>query len=42
MSQELKHLSPAQITGRVVFACGVTAIIAISVFYVILWLAGSR
>jgi hypothetical protein len=42
MSDELKDLSPTQIAVRIAFACGITALVAASVFYAILWLAGDR
>jgi hypothetical protein len=42
MNNELKDLSPAQVAVRIAFACGVTALVAVSVFYAILWLAGGR
>ncbi len=41
MSDEFKHLSPAQIAVRIVFACGITALVVISVFFGILWLFGA-
>jgi hypothetical protein len=37
---ELKHQSPAQNAARIVFACGITALVVISVYYGILWLFG--
>jgi hypothetical protein len=42
VSHDLKKLSKAQIALRVAFACGITALVGISVFYGIFWLAGGR
>jgi hypothetical protein len=38
MSDELKNLSATQIAVRVAFACGITALVAVTVFIGILWL----
>jgi hypothetical protein len=40
VSDDLKDLRPTQVAARVAFACGITALVAISVYYGILWLAG--
>ncbi len=40
MNDELKHLSPTQNAARIVFAFGITALVVISVYFGILWLAG--
>jgi hypothetical protein len=40
MSDELKHASPAQNAARIAFAFGITALVVISVYFGILWLAG--
>jgi hypothetical protein len=42
VSEELKKLSAAQIALRVAFACGVTALVGITVFYLILQLFGNH
>jgi hypothetical protein len=42
MSDELKHLGPAKVAGRIVFACGITALVVMSVYLGILWLVGPR
>jgi hypothetical protein len=40
MNDELKHLSPTQNAVRIVIAFGITALVVISVYFGILWLAG--
>jgi len=40
MNDELKHVSPTQNVARIVFAFGITALVVISVYFGILWLAG--
>jgi hypothetical protein len=42
MSDDLKDSSLAQIALRVAFACGVTALVVILVFFGILWLVGGH
>jgi len=42
MSNELKHLGPAKVAARIVFACGITALVVMSVYFGILWLVGAR
>jgi len=42
MSKEVRHPSRVQNAVRVVFACASTAFVAISVYYLILWLVGGR
>jgi hypothetical protein len=42
MSDELKDRSLTQIALRIAFACGVTAVVVVLVFYGLLWLIGSR
>jgi hypothetical protein len=39
---DLNRVSPAQIALRVAFACGITALVAVTVFIGILWLVGGR
>ena len=40
VNDELKHVSPTQNAARIVFAFGITALVVISVYFGILWLAG--
>jgi hypothetical protein len=42
VSDDLKELSRAQIALRVAFACGITALVAVSVYSVIFWLMGAH
>jgi hypothetical protein len=42
VSEELKKLSAAQIALRGALACGVTALVGITVFYLILRLVGNQ
>jgi hypothetical protein len=42
MSDDLKDFSLAQIALLVAFACGVTALVVILVFFGILWLVGGH
>jgi hypothetical protein len=42
VSDDLKNLSSVQIAMRAAFAWGITALVAISVYYGILWLVGAR
>jgi hypothetical protein len=42
MSDELKNLSPTQIALPIAFACGITAVVIVLVFYGLLWLIGPR
>jgi hypothetical protein len=41
VSEDLKDLSPAQIAVPVAFACKITALVAISAYLAIRWLAGA-
>jgi hypothetical protein len=40
VSDDLKSLRPTQVAARIVFALGITALVAILVYYGILWLIG--
>jgi hypothetical protein len=37
-----KRVSPTQNAARILFACGITALVVISVYYGMLWLIGAR
>jgi hypothetical protein len=40
VSDDLKDLRPTKVAARILFALAITALVAISVYYGILWLAG--
>jgi hypothetical protein len=42
MTDEPKRLSPAQVAARIAFAWGITALVAISVYFGNLWLVGAH
>jgi hypothetical protein len=40
VSDDLKNLRPTNVAVRILFALGMTALVAISVYYGFLWLIG--